>query len=134
MNQMVHKGIVIFVIALCLNLFACATTPTKPNIPYPGPNSELDIISSRNLLLAVELRKLPELQDGISSDEMNALKKLVKLYDSEPDVFNSAFDKMYSIGLPDVRSFCTPLQALFWLMVDDKADLAKESIDKYDLK
>ena len=103
-----------------LFLSGCATPPTKPNIPYSGPLPELDEIAKKNSLLATELRKLPELQDGISAVESYALKSLLKLYDNAPDAFNSAFNEMYKVGLPNVRKYCSPLQALFWLAEDGK--------------
>jgi len=130
---MAQKYAIILIAALCFNFFACAT-PIKPNIPYSGSSQELDEISKKNHLLAEELRKLPELQDGISTVEKHALKKLSNLYDNTHDVFDSAFEKMYLEGLPEVRKYCTPLQSLFWLLEDNKSDLAKESIENHDLK
>ena len=58
----------IFLIAVALAFVGCAT-PTKPNLPYSGPIPQLDKIVQRNFLLATELRKLPELQDGLSYSE-----------------------------------------------------------------
>lgn len=118
----------------CFLFCSCASTPSKPNIPYSGYSPELDKISVKNLVLVIELRKLPELQDGISKKEIVTLKSLIKLYDNAPKVFDTAFDEMYKVGLHDVRKYCSPLQALFWLLEDDKFDLASESIINYDLK
>ena len=45
--------------------FGCAAS--KPNTPYPGPYpSGFNEVASKNQLLAEELGKIPELQDGIS--------------------------------------------------------------------
>lgn len=90
--------------------------PTKPNEPYSGPyQSGVKSLSDKNSLLAQELAKLPEFQDGISEEEAVALENLVNLYNNNSDLFNSAFDNMYEVGNPEVRKYCTPLQALFWL-------------------
>ena len=133
MNKVIYNVNLILIFVFCISIYSCATTPTKPNLPYLGANPLLDEISKKNTLLGIELRKMPELKDGISPEENEALKRLVKLYNDDPDVFNSAFEEMYQEGLPDVRRYCTPLQALFWLVEDDKIDLAKASIRKYEL-
>ncbi len=134
MIRITNKNNVILVGVFTFLIFSCAITSTKPNNPYSGHNSELEKLSTKNPLLAVELRKLPELQDGISANEIIALKKLIELYNNTSTVFDSAFDQMYKVGKPNVRKFCSPLEALFWLMEDGKFDLAKESIMDYDLK
>ncbi len=131
---MMHKySLLLFgIFGICL--FSCTITPTKPHIPYSGPNPELVRLARDNNLLASELRKLPELLDGINPTERGALKRLMNLYYDAPEVFDSVFGKMYCEGLPHVRKYCTPLQSLFWLVVDGKMDFAAESIEKYELK
>ena len=55
-------------------------TSTKPNTPYPGPYpSGFNELAQKNSLLAHELSKLPEFQDGISDTEASAVEKIVKL-------------------------------------------------------
>jgi len=110
----------------------CAAT--KPNIPYSGPTPELDKIAQRNLLLATELRKLPEIQDGVSAEERDALEKIVELYHKVPDKFDNAFEQMYQVGIPEVRKYCSPLQTLFWLAEDGNTSLCNQVINKYDLR
>jgi hypothetical protein len=107
---------------------------TKPNIPFQGdyPNS-LDLIQQANPVLASELLKLPEIQDGISAEEAIALEKIVKLYNDYPADFDKAFNKMYEVGLPNVRRYCSPLQALFWLAEDGKYDELTSSLHEYSL-
>jgi hypothetical protein len=75
----------------------------------------LTAIASENELLAAELAKLPELQKTPSLRELNALTHILELYKQDPAVFVRAFDQMYREGKPEVRKYCTPLQALFWL-------------------
>ena len=72
-------------------------------------------LSTLNSTLANEIEKLPDLQDGISSDEINAIEKLIQLNNLKPDYFNEAFKEMNKIGKGEFRKYCVPLQALFWL-------------------
>jgi len=108
----------LFLIVSAVLIVGCAT---KPNPVYQGPlPAEFKKLENRNPLLAKELCKLPELQDGISVEEESAMLRLVDLYESCPSKFDEVFDKMYGIGKPGVRKYCTPLQALFWLAEDEQ--------------
>jgi len=101
-----------------LFLPSCASFgPTKPNPVFQGPYPvKYFELAQTNPLLAQELGKLPEIQDGISSNEAVALEKLAKLYIKDQATFDIAFAKMYQVGIPEVRKYCSPLQALFWLL------------------
>jgi len=106
-----------------LHFTACASFgPTKPNLPYAGnPYPSILIeLAQKNPLLVQELGRLPELQDGISETEIYALKKIVEMYNLDQANFENAFNKMYKIGLPEFRKYCSPLQALFWLAEDNE--------------
>ena len=63
------------VILLCSIFGGCTSIgTTKPNDLYPGPYpTEFSDFSVKNPLLAQELVKLPEFQDGISEKEATAL-------------------------------------------------------------
>ena len=113
-------------------LSGCATT--KPNTPFAGPYPQcFNELSAKNQLLANELAKLPEFQDGISNDENKALGKLVMLHNKSTSSFNKAFNEMYKTGLPDVRKYCSPLQAFFWLAEDGKIKLINEILESYSI-
>lgn len=117
-------------------LLGCSTTPTTPNLPYQGsgyPDS-FSKLALNNRLLANELGKLPELRDGISEKEAKALDVLAKSYQENPDAFDSVFKQMYQIGLPEVRKYCSPLQALFWLAESGELEVNKDLIEGYSLK
>ena len=106
--------------------------PTKPNPVHTGYAGYAEL-SSSNLLLAKELGKLPELEDGISPVEVAALKEVLRLYEMDPQTFDTAFQQMYKVGLPEVRKYCSPLQALFWLAKDGKSKELNSIVKEYSL-
>jgi hypothetical protein len=93
----------------------------------------LNELSLKNHLLAKELGKLPELQDGISESETSSLEDIVDIYSEIPKEFNDAFGKMYQVGKPEVRKYCSPLQALFWLVESDRTYDARGILKHYSL-
>lgn len=112
------------ILAAILILLFGGCVSTKPNIPFSGNQhpSTLNQLYAKNPLLVNELGKLPEIQDGISKSENKTLGRLFDLYVPFPKTFDASFDEMYRIGLPDVRKYCSPLQALFWLLDDNKSE------------
>ena len=127
----ISRKTLIIVVAL---VFAGCATPTKPNIPYSGSIPQLDKIAQRYPLLTTELRKLPEIQDGVSQSEVSALEKIVELYDRFPDKFDETFEQMYKVGLPNVRKYCSPLQAILWLAEDWKDEALISVLHDYSLE
>jgi hypothetical protein len=108
---------------------------TKPNEPYKGPYpTSFNEIKLKNPLLAIEIGKLPEILDGISPSEAAALEEIVDLYNKAPEDFDKAFTEMFQTGLPNVRKYCTPLQALFWLAEDGEVKELAVQIRDYDLR
>jgi hypothetical protein len=91
-------------------------------------------LSSKNKFLAFELGKLPEFQRVVSSREKDALLHLSKLYYENSFNFNRSFTKMCQVGLAGEKKFNTPLQALFWLVQDEKKNEAKDIIKYFSLK
>lgn len=71
------------------------TKKVKNSQGYLAARGLLLNLSEKNGLLAGELGKLPELQDGIASSEAAALEKLMKLYEDNPNAFDHAFQEMY---------------------------------------
>jgi len=112
------------------HLTGCASI--KPNTPYSGPYpSGFSELSADNPLLALELGKIPEIQDGISHEDAKALERICVFYQKNQMAFDSAFEQMYEVGKPEVRKFCTPLQAMYWLALDNR--LEEIDISKYTL-
>lgn len=121
--------ILLFLLSSCAGIGT-----TKPNNPFQGdyPVSFYQLNAS-NPLLADEIAKLPEMQDGITEKEIVTINKLVQFYSLNENKFNSIFEKIYLIGQPEVRKFCTPLQALFWLFEDGKITKIEDLMEDYTL-
>jgi len=127
-------------------LYGCAAT--KPNLSIvddnyiPPRGSETDEkclavksilaeISSKNELLAIELGKLPELQNGVSMKEKWALENIFKFYNDNQSIFDETFEEMLKIGIPEIRKYCSPLQAFFWLVEDGKLEACYKILNSY---
>lgn len=109
----------LIIFGVILFLSGCAST--KPNRPYSGPYPpNFDNLAKQNPLLANELGKLPEIQDGISEIDAMALERISVLYNQNQKNFDSAFERMHDVGYPNIRKYCSPLQALYWLSLDNK--------------
>ena len=127
------RFIIIFVFPL--HFSGCASFgPTKPDLPYAGDPypTGLTELAKKNPLFVQELGKLPELQDGISTSESFSIKSIVELHNEIPAAFDRTFKDMYQEGLPEVRRYCSPLQALFWILED--GEKANEYLLKYNLE
>jgi hypothetical protein len=137
MKNLVSKLHLLSLIICAYSVFisGCASTnSTKPNTLYPGPYpSRFNELAHKNKILAEELGKLPEIQDGISEKDTVALEKIIELYNDDPVSFEAAFNEMFKIGIPKVRKYCTPLQALYWMIEDGKTEDAKNIIANYKL-
>jgi len=144
------KKTVPLIVCISLILWSCsvAISPMVSSIAEnynpPSENREnenileakkiLAEIKEKNSLLALELAKLPELKNNISIKEVESLKNILTLYEIDPLAFNIAFDKMYKEGIPEIRKFCTPLQAFFGL--SGKVQFSKQNnpLLNYDLE
>ncbi len=121
---------------LIINLLSCAHFgATKPNEPFEGNfyPIELEFFVTDNQILANEIGKLPEFQDGISDYEITALKNFCNLYKAYPQQFNDVFNEMLKVGKPEYRKYCSPLQALYWLIEDGRINEAKSVLQNYKL-
>ncbi len=116
----------VFIIATVFSMTGCNTFSTNPNPPFSGelPGSIIQL-SSQNESLVLELCKLPEIQDGISESDRRVLDKIEKNYRQNPNGFDRIFRQMNTIGKPDKRKYCSPLQAYFWTVEEgDKTFLS----------
>lgn len=84
--------------------------------------------------LAIELGRLPEFQDGVNDREILALENFVNFLNVSTDDDKAAFRKILSIGKPEYRKFCSPLQALFWLGAKGELTNEKNPLENYSLE
>ncbi|MBW2046609.1 MAG: hypothetical protein JRI96_17330 [Deltaproteobacteria bacterium] len=127
----------VIVIVVILLFSSCTSfVKTKPNPPFAGNSypSIINYLARKNPLIAQELGKLPELQDGVTSEEKKALENIAQIYTDDPDTFGKTFDQMYRVGLPEIRRYCSPLQAMFWLALDGKVQELRHQVNNYSLE
>lgn len=84
--------------------------------------------------LAEELGRLPDLHDGITAKEKAALQTLMDLYNQDPKLLDRVFQAMDQIGLPQVRRYNAPLQALFWLNLNTSRPATEKLMKNYTLR
>jgi hypothetical protein len=100
-----------------------------PNLHYQAMTDVLFFqLKNENPLLAKVLGKLPEFQDGSSPSEAEALEDIVNFYNLNKGDFNKALQEMYKFGIPEIRQYCSPLQALFWLAEKEEFDEANNPL------
>lgn len=131
------------VIILLLFLIGCSVKPTQPNISaiyrIPRLKDRLEplYIESENILhksfslrgqalfhrlyninsnLAVEAGRLPEFQDVVDEKHIKALQRFVDLIERANNDEKANLAKLLEEGMPEVRRYCTPLQAIFWIL------------------
>ena len=109
MKGLILKFIIWFLITCAFSGLLSGCASSKPNTPFQGSYpSGFNELFQANPLLAKEIGKIPEIQDGISDKDAVALEKIVELYNDDPVSFEAAFNEMYKIGIPEVRKYCTP--------------------------
>jgi hypothetical protein len=83
-------------------------------------------VTAQSFSLEKEIALLPEMKSSPSPKIADTLLALSKQY---PE----AFQKMFQIGLPTHRKYCSPLQAVYWLYEDNYGTVAEKLIANYDL-
>ncbi len=110
----------------------------EPETEPKGPEAEyaavLSDITSSNPELAVEIERLPELQDGCSEADLEAVKDIADLCRNGDAKTAAAFAEMLDEGIPGKRAYCTPLQALLWIAYDRDFDNGNNPLADYDLE
>lgn len=83
-------------------------------------------------VVAVEIGRLPEYQYNIGDIQEIALRRFIDLLGkSSPDELNN-LKELLKIGKPEFRRYCSPLQAIIWLLEKDEYDSMENPL-KYDL-
>lgn len=139
------------------NSIGCATT-TKPNISIvyniPAISKHLPQLSNlksqatselpmkiQHLFLqlyekyptiAIEIGKLPEFQEDIGVPQELSLQRFIDLLVKASPEEKANLNEFLNVGKPEFRRYCSPLQAIIWLLEKDDYD-PSESPLKYPL-
>jgi hypothetical protein len=94
-------------ITLFFILVLGCSASTKPNLPYSGLYPEaFSNLADKNPLLAQELGKIPEIQNGISEKDSIALERICMLYNQNQKDFDSAFERISVYTLNTDKMAC----------------------------
>ena len=119
-------------------IFGCSTSilPTHPNISdiYWFRSAEVrDLfyqLYSIDSVVAVEVGRLPEFQGNSGEPQVEALGRFLRLMANASFGEKENLNWLLRSGLPEVRKYSAPLQAIFWVL-EKKAD---ENVLRYSLK
>jgi len=87
-----------------------------------------------NPLFGRELSKLPDLRTANGTCDNRSIETFIRFYTKHEHNILKSFEEMIKVGKPAVRKFCSPLQALYWLIQDEKMIEAEEVVTNYHLR
>ena len=126
----------------CSGGFILTTKPTQPNVSalyhIPELQSQLPLLPagskqgvveplpsearalfqqlySLDSRVAIEVGKLPEFQGKVSDKQILALQKFMHLFANATTKEKANLEQFLNYGKPEIRKYCTPLQAMFWM-------------------
>ena len=99
--------------------------PTKSTSYSAEPLSKevqslFELLYAVDALLAQEVGKLPEFQNKLTASEVRALRRFVNLAANSTPLKRVNLAKLLQEGRPEVRKYCSPLQAIFWILEKDE--------------
>lgn len=128
---------------ICLLVFGCISTKPKPNIsalyriheisyklaplqnkssdfkrpPLPIPVKILfQKLYEIDPIIALEVGRIPEFEAAIAEAQILALDRFVTLIENAKPEEKANINKLLQVGKPVIRRYCTPIQAVFWLL------------------
>ena len=134
------------IICIVSSIIGCAV-PTKPNIsaiyrvpalkaqlqPLPAKSQQLTQdpfpVEAQKLFqrlytlapaLALEVGKLPEFQGKVGERQIRALTRFTELIANATTEEKANLAMLLKVGKPEIRRYCAPLQAIYWLLEEDK--------------
>jgi len=140
------------IICIVSLIIGCAVTSTKPNIsaiyripalkaqlqPLPTKSqilakepipkevqTSLQQLYTINPALALEVGKLPEFQGKVGERQIRALTRFAELIANVTTEEKANLSILLKEGKLDFRSYCAPLQAVFWLLEEDECLLGR---------
>lgn len=109
---------------------------SKPLIQEPLPTPvqvQFQRLYEQEPALALEVGRLPEFQDKIGDRQILALTRFTELVSNTTPEEKGNLRELLKEGLPNVRRYCAPLQAIFWLLEKDEYLLRPNPL-RYPLK
>jgi len=103
----------------------------RNELPLPAQNLFLKIYKI-DPAVASEIGKLPEYQGQVADLQIRSLGRFLDLLTTASVDEKSNLRKLLEIGKPEYRRYCSPLQAIFWLLEKEEYN-PKESPLKYSL-
>ena len=92
-------------------------------------NNYLSEIESVNPVLADELKKLPDLAH-VDRNNVEMLEDIVDLVKAD-SVFGTSFESILNEGIIEKRKYCSPLEALVWILYDKDSELLSLAMMSY---
>jgi len=126
-----------------LLVLGCVSTKPKPNIsalyripeisykleplenksidfktnPLPKPSKILfQKLYEIDPIIALELGRIPEFEGVIGEAQILALDRFLSLIENAKTEEKTNINKLLQVGKPEFRRYCTPIQAIFWLL------------------
>ncbi len=92
-------------------------TPSSIQEPLPVPvQVQFQRLYERDPNVALEVGRLPEFQGEIGDRQIVALNRFTELFLNATSEEKKNLTEILEEGLPGVRRYCAPLQAVFWLL------------------
>jgi hypothetical protein len=66
--------------------------------------------------LAEEIGRLPEFRTEVGNRQILAFNRFIKMINGSTPAEKNRLNEFLKVGLPGNRRYCTPLQALFWIL------------------
>jgi len=86
----------------------------------------------KNPEVAEEVEKLPDIKDGVSMKEVEAVEDIMGM--CEDEIYQQAVQSMLSEGIKEKRKYCTPLEAALWIFKDKEVEEVDELLKDYDVR
>jgi len=111
------RHLLITIILIITLLTGCAQTqPVKTKGITEQSPTVLGLLGQLSPSLAHEVNRLPEFQQSVSERQIQALNKFVYLTNNATESEKSNLSSILKVGIPKSRKYCTPIQAIFWLL------------------
>jgi len=92
---------------------------SRPLTQEPLPETAVHLFKqlyALNPSVALEVGKLPEFQGNIGEKQILALTKFIDLIQNATEPEKANLESFLEVGKPASGQYCTPLQAIFWIL------------------